>query len=447
MTKTRRSFLASLSAAAFASALPRRAWAANLAGENVLDYGAVGDGKTVDTDALQRTITACANRGGGTVLLPAGHTFVSGTLQLRSHVDLHIENGATLKASGNRDHFRKYGSLLFAEGAEGFSVSGRGTIDGNFAAFLQERVDGGYKVLEPFLGLWGPLYDVPGKDHTDGRPRVILLVASKGISLEDFTIRDSPTWTIHLLGCEQVHVSGLVIRNGMDVPNCDGIDIDHCRDVRIHDCDVAAGDDCLVLKSSRNFSQFGPCERVTITGCVLTSSSAAIKVEAEGSGAIRQAVVENCVIHDSNRGVCVTNRDGALVEEMIFSNMTIETSLRPAMWWGAGEAIQVTNLPRRTGMVPGIVRGLHFSNISCQAESGIYLQGCEQAPMEDLSFSDVELQLRHASTLEGGYRDMRPVESQPGLYKSQIAAVYAEWVTHLRLSDVSVQWSGNPAAY
>lgn len=144
MTKTRRSFLASLSATAIVSALPRRAWAAGLAGENVLDYGAAGDGKTVDTDALQRAITACANRGGGTVLLPAGHTFVSGTLQLRSHVDLHIENGATLKASGNRDHFRKYGSLLFAEGAEGFSVSGRGTIDGNFAAFLQEHVDGGY---------------------------------------------------------------------------------------------------------------------------------------------------------------------------------------------------------------------------------------------------------------------------------------------------------------
>jgi hypothetical protein len=447
MIKTRRSFLASLSAAAMVSSLPAPLLAANTTVENVLDYGAGGGGKTVDTNAMQSAINACANRGGGTVLLPAGHTFVSGTLQLRSHVDLHIENGATLKASGNRDDFRKYGSLLFAQGAAGFSVSGRGTIDGNGPAFLQERVAGGYKVLEPFLGLWDPLYDIPGIDHPDGRPRVILLVESKGFSLEDFTIRDSPTWTIHLLGCEQVHVSGLVIRNGMDVPNCDGMDIDHCRDVRIHDCDIAAGDDCLVLKTSRNFNQFGPCERVTISGCVLTSSSAAIKVEAEGPDAIRQAVIDNCVIHNSNRGICVTNRDGALVEEMVFSNMTIETSLRPEMWWGAGEAIQVTNLPRRAGTAPGTVRGLHFSNISCQAESGMYLQGCQQAPMEDLSFNDVELQLRHVSPFEGGFRDVRPVESQPGLYKNPIAAVYAEWVNNLRLSDVSLQWSANPPGY
>jgi hypothetical protein len=180
---------------------------------------------------------------------------------------------------------------------------------------------------------------------------------------------------------------------------------------------------------------------------VLTSSSAAIKVEAEGSEAIRQATIDNCVIHDSNRGICVTNRDGALVEEMVFSNTSIETSLRPDMWWGAGEAIQVTNLARRAGMAPGIVRGLHFSGISCQSESGIFLEGCEQAPMEDLTFSDVDMRLRHASPLEGGFRDVRPVESQPGRYKNLIAAVYAAWVNRLRLSDVSVAWEANPAAY
>lgn len=443
----RRLFLKSLSTLAMASTLPACAFATQAGVENVLDHGALGDGSTLDTEAIQRAITLCANRGGGTVLLPAGHTFVSGSLQLRSHVDLHIEGGATLKASGNRDHFRKYGSLLFAQQAEGFSVTGQGTIDGNFSAFLKEREEGGYKVLEPFLGLWDPLYDIPGKDHPDGRPRIILLIESKAFTLAAFTIRDSPTWTIHLLGCEQVHISGLVIRNGMDVPNCDGIEIDHCRDVRIHDCDIAAGDDCLVLKTSRNFNQFGPCERVTITGCLLTSSSAAIKVEAEGSDTIRQAVIDNCVICDSNRGICVTNRDGALIEEMVFSNMTIETSLRPEMWWGAGEAIQVTNLPRRAGMAPGIVRGLHFSNITCQSESGLYLQGCQQAPMANLSFDEIDLQLRHASSLPGGFRDVRPVESQPGLYKSQISAVYAEWINNLSLRGVRVQWGANVPAY
>ena len=152
----RRLFLKSLSTLAMASTLPACAFATQAGVENVLDHGALGDGSTLDTEAIQRAITLCANRGGGTVLLPAGHTFVSGSLQLRSHVDLHIEGGATLKASGNRDHFRKYGSLLFAQQAEGFSVTGQGTIDGNFSAFLKERVEGGYKVLEPFLGLWDP---------------------------------------------------------------------------------------------------------------------------------------------------------------------------------------------------------------------------------------------------------------------------------------------------
>ena len=201
---------------------------------------------------------------------------------MRAFVRFEIEAGAILKASPDRDDFRKLGALLFALGAGDVTICGGGRIDGNFHAFLSDRTPQGYTVVEPFLGPYDPLYDKPGKDHPDGRPRMVLLVDCTGARLQDLTIHDSPTWTIHPIGCENLSVSNLTIRNSLEVPNCDGIDIDHCRNVRIENCDFIAGDDCIVLKASRNFMEFGDCENIVVSNCILSSSSAAIKVEAGG---------------------------------------------------------------------------------------------------------------------------------------------------------------------
>jgi hypothetical protein len=275
---------------------------------------------------------------------------------------------------------------------------------------------------------------------------MILLVGCMGAHLADFTIRDSPTWTIHPIGCEDLSISGLTIRNDLAVPNCDGIDIDHCKNVRISNCDIQAGDDCIVLKASRNFRQYGACERIAVSNCVLTSSSAGVKVEAEGPDTVRMAVVSDCTIADSNRGICVMNRDGALLENLIFSNLVITTKLQPSMWWGAGEPVHVSNIPRTKEMQPGTIRDVQFNNVVCRGESGIYVHGWPGNPI-DVSFSNIDLVIEKTSQIPGGFYDLRPGDVAGGLYQHSIAGVYCESVRRLDLHDVSVEWRGTIPAY
>lgn len=445
----RRLFLANASAATAGMLLPSRNLFARSRDDrfDVLRFGAKGDGRTNDTQAIQRAIDACAQQGGGTVLLAPGKTFVSGTIVLKSYVDLRLEDGSTLRASGDRDDFRALGSLIFAHNADNVAVSGNGTIDGNFHAFLKDRVDGGYKVVQPFLGPYDPLYGLDHRNPPDGRPRMILLVRCKGTRLRDFNIVDSPTWTIHPLGCEDLDISGITIRNSVEVPNCDGLDIDHCRNVRVDNCDIQAGDDCIVLKTSRNFDSFGPCENIAVSNCVLTSSSAGIKIEPEGRDAIRMAAFSGITISKSNRGIAVFNRDHALIENLIFSNMNITTELKPAMWWGAAEPVQISNVPRSPGMTGGIIRNLQFNNFICLGESGLYIHGWKDCPIDEVTFNNVSLTLQKTSKTAGGFYDLRPGDVAGGLYRHAIAGVYCEQAQNLTFTDVSVDWKRPLPAY
>ena len=416
---------------------------------NPITFGARGDGRANDTHALQRTIDACAAKGGGVVALPGGHTFLSGTLILRPNVEFHLTGGSTLLTSPNRDDFRTFGALFFAKDSAGIHISGTGTIDGNFQAFFPPKGPDGYSVPQPFLGPYDPLYDSSFRNPADGRPRMILLVNCRGVKLESFTVRNSPTWTIHPVGCEDVYISGISILNNLDVPNCDGIDIDHCRRVRIEGCNIVSGDDCLVLKASRNFGEYGPSEGITIANCTLESSSAAIKIETEGPYPLRSAVISNCSIVRSNRGISFLNRDGATVEDLLFTDLIIETRMRSIKWWGSGEPIAVSSLPRTTGGPVGKVRGIQFANIQCRSESGIYLRGMLAAPLRDISFRGVELLIAKATPVEGGFYDMRPGDAfgESGLDKRDTAGFFAADVDGLRLDDIDVQWSGATPSY
>ena len=416
---------------------------------NPLRFGAKGDGRTKDTEALQRTIERCAAAGGGVVVLPAGRSFVSGSLTLRRDVELHLAGGSVLQASTDRGDYHQTGALLFAKDTDGITVSGTGTIEGNYRAFFGEKRPEGYAVPQPFLGPYDPLYEASNRNPPDGRPRMIVLVNCRRVVLEEFTIRHSPTWTIHPIGCEGLRISGISILNDLDVPNCDGIDIDHSRQVRIEGCNIVAGDDCLVLKASRNFGQYGPTEGVVITNCTLESSSAGIKIEAEGPYPVRSTVVSNCTIVRSNRGISFLNRDGATVEDMLFTGMTIETRMQPTMWWGSGEPVAMSSVPRVTGGPAGTVRGVSYVDMLCRGESGVYLRGSKGAPLRDVSLRNVEVRVGKTTAIEGGFYDMRPGDAfgESGLDRRRTAGVFAAEVDGLRLSGVGVAWEGTAPAY
>jgi polygalacturonase len=263
-----------------------------------------------------------------------------------------------------------------------------------------------------------------------------------GARVEDITIRDAPTWTTHFVGCENLVIAGVTIRNDFEVPNCDGMGIDHCRHVRIANCDIAAGDDCIVIRASRMFAEYGPCEDVAVSNCVLSSWSAAIRIDPEGPSAMRRVAFTGCTIANSNRGICISVRDGGTVEDMVFSDMTVTTELKEAHWWGAAEPVHVSNVPRAADVPPGIVRNLQFNNLICAGENGIFVHGWPGSLVERTTFDNVQVTVAKTSTRTGGFYDMRPGDIAGGIYQHQIAGVYCEHARHLALRGVSVDWRG-----
>ncbi len=311
---------------------------------NVVDYGAVGNKIADDAKAIQQAIDECSANGGGTVLLPANHTFMSGPLCLKSNVNLHLEATAVLLANPDEGIYklsafgenRGEGMMwIYANGADNISITGKGTIHGNGIAFMGKELDDSYE-LKPVTTF-------------DPRPHVLTLTDVKNLTIRDITIRDGAYWTVHLIGCDGAVIDGISLLNNLKIRNGDGIDLDHSRNVRISNCHITSGDDCICLKNRREFEQYGPCHDITVTNCVMTSRSCAIKIGSENMDSIYNVVFDNCVITRSNRGLGIQNRDEGTVTDVMFSNIIMDCQLWSDVWWGKAEPIYVTSYPRANG--------------------------------------------------------------------------------------------------
>jgi polygalacturonase len=431
--------------------------AADLPGTyNVLDFGAKGDGTNNDTAAIQQAVDACAANGGGQVVLPGGKIYLTGAITLRSGIDFHLARGAVLKGSARWQDYGEAGALLFAKDANGVSISGDGVLDGNDKAVWQELADetAGGDVNKPgwwpqsFCGVWWPFgRSAADKTLAAGRPMVVILIGCKQVRVRDITIRNAPSWTMHPVGCDDVVIDSISILNDWNVANNDGIDLDHCRNVRVANCHIDTADDGIVLKNTPNFESYGRSENITVTGCTIASRSCALKLdEAYAPPGIRNVVFDACVIYRSNRGLCIQSRDAGDIENILFANITIETQLQSNKWWGAGEAIHVSHLPRNPDTKLGHVRQIRFSNILCKGESGIYLRGCAAQPLEDIVFDNVRVEVGKTSGEPGGFYDDRPIGSASsggqfaGIYTNAIAGIFAREVNGLTLRNVQVVW-------
>ena len=232
---------------------------------DVLTYGAVGDGQTNDAHAIQAAIDACHAAGGGTVL-PAGRTYLSGSLELRGQTEFRVERGATLLASPNYadyrpEHFSDIisGGLIDTDSelsrrawltafeAHDLSITGGGVIDGHGRAFILADLGG-------ICQMRGP----QGEEQYQARPYSLNLIGCQRLDMGGLTIRDGAYWTLRLMGCQDVTISHLRLHNDLRIPNNDGIDLDRCKRVRISDCDIVAGDDAICLKACRSTAATGP---------------------------------------------------------------------------------------------------------------------------------------------------------------------------------------------
>ena len=413
---------------------------------NVVDYGAVGNKIADDAKAIQQAIDECSANGGGTVLLPANHTFMSGPLCLKSNVNLHLEATAVLLANPDEGIYklsafgenRGEGMMwIYANGADNISITGKGTIHGNGIAFMGKELDDSYE-LKPVTTF-------------DPRPHVLTLTDVKNLTIRDITIRDGAYWTVHLIGCDGAVIDGISLLNNLKIRNGDGIDLDHSRNVRISNCHITSGDDCICLKNRREFEQYGPCHDITVTNCVMTSRSCAIKIGSENMDSIYNVVFDNCVITRSNRGLGIQNRDEGTVTDVMFSNIIMDCQLWSDVWWGKAEPIYVTSYPRANGnhkdanwRFPkgetvgrcGEVSRIYFNNIVANSENGCFVGGDIEGKVNNVHFSNVRLVRKKVTAYEGGAIDLRPCRDTQFL-PTQGRAVTTQNVTGCTLDVVT----------
>ena len=417
---------------------------------NIVDYGAKGDGKTVNTSAINQAIAACAKAGGGTVHVPAGE-FRSGTVVLLSNVNLHLDSGAVLKGSDDLGDYLKEGEtrygLILARKEENVAITGHGILDGNGTYFMdldKKRVE------DDFDGKFtrqGKAYIYGDKELGDGpvlpkdRPgNMFVFSECRTILLRDVIIKDSPMWTIHIADSDGAELTGLAILNGPSYANNDGIHCTTSRNIRISDCDIRAGDDGICVTGFGN--KKGISENVTATNCMIQSRSSGIRI-GYGANNIRNLVFQNLVIYGSNRGIGVFTRDQGSIENVLFSNITIETRLHTGHWWGHGEPIHVSAVPVYEKVTSGIIKNVRFSNIVARSESGIVVYGQKETILQDLSFEGIHLTLL-PSPLEatyGGNFDLRPtMDKAAAIFKHDIPGIFLRYVKGVRIQNFDLDW-------
>ncbi|MCU0916884.1 MAG: glycosyl hydrolase family 28 protein, partial [Planctomycetes bacterium] len=345
-------------------------------GWDVTELGARGDRQANDTAAIQKAIDSAAQAGGGTVYVPAGN-YRCGQLQLRSQVTMHLESGATLWVSPDRQDYPRGNRFLVARDQNDITIEGRGTIHGTGAQDLQRKR--GDKRPRP-----------------DWRVGILQFTGCANITIRDITVRHSDSWTLDLERCDGVVIDGVSILNNYYRVNADGIDPVSCRNVRISNCHIVAGDDCIVCKTRPG----QPCEDVVVTNCVLESIATAVKIGTESPGDFRNILVSNCVIRNSTVGIGLYLKDGGTAEHIRFSNCTIETIRRPEL---AGESLKDSIYPifvdiekRRPDSPISKVRDLTFSDLSILSDNGILIQGMTTGRIEDVSLHHITLRIDRA---------------------------------------------------
>lgn len=432
---------------------------------NIVNFGAIPDSKTVNTYFIQNTIDSCEKAGGGTVFVPAG-SFITGTIELKSNINLYLENGAELKGSPNIDDYMDYKApgfneashygIMYAHKAENVSITGQGSLNGNEDVFFiwdkAKNIEWGgllyTRQKEKFRAVNSGIGDGPvlPKD----RPRQMVIFSEcKNVLLRDVNLIKSPFWTLHFADCDGVIASGLKIWTSLDTPNSDGLDITSCNNVIVSDCDIRTGDDAIAITGYDHHFELPGFQNlrhqsgtITITNCNLQSRSSGIRIGFLDQNTIRNIHISNVNITNSNRGIGIFVRDEGSVENVTISQVNIETRLHTGDWWGNGEPIHISAVRGNVDVKLGQIRNITFRDVTCKAENGILLFGSEESIIEDVRFENLRLELVDSklNDVAGGNIDLRGAMGEKQLFSSDISAFYTQYVNNLSINGAEIKW-------
>jgi polygalacturonase len=245
------------------------------------------------------------------------------------------------------------------------------------------------------------------------------------VQLRDISIVHSPLWSVRLNDCDRVTVHGVYIYSDLEKGvNADGIDVVSSRNVTISDSIIETADDAIVLKAiARDGQPARPVENVTVTNCVLTSSSTALMIGTETQADIRHVLFNNCVIRNSNKGFGINVQDGGVVSEVIVSNLTVETARRHWNWWGSAELCKLVVKKRTPASKLGAIRDVTVTNVIARVRGTSTIVGHPERAIENVSSIDLTMLPENAPDKRAD--DALVIESARGV----------------RLRDLSVRWS------
>lgn len=398
---------------------------------DVREFGAVGDGEVLCTEAIQGAVDECAQAGGGVVRVVGG-VYRSGTVELKDNVTLRVCAGATLLGSTDVNDYVKVKtkfatltsrytqmSLIWAEGRKNVSVVGRGVIDGQGASFFA-----------------GP----PFEKYEGTRPFLMRIASCEDVLVRDITLRNPGMWTHQYLDCNNVVIDGITV-DSLSNHNNDGIDIDCCEYVRISNCYMRTKDDSITIKST------GPrvCENIVITNCTVSSRQNAIKLGTESNGGFENIVISNCTVQNSFGGIILQMNDGGSFSRVNVSNIVMENVEGPI-------GIRLGNRGRKYAddgpeCGVGTLRNVMISNIQATGVGtrGASIVGLPEQDIENVTLSNIRLEFKGGESLaraskvvEEPARDKYPTFTMYGVLPSY--GFFCRYVDNLRFDNVELSF-------
>lgn len=396
----------------------------NEAAFDVRRHGAAGDGKTKDTAAIASAVRACAEAGGGTVHFPAG-TYLTGPIELASHMTLHLDAGATILGSPHEDDYPRVPtfagsrtvewpmSLIAGTDLTNVAIKGEGTIDGQGSAWWDRFHRWAVQVqnfnamdIENLTPPQREEYEEVRYQFERGRPRLLEFYRCERVLIEGITMRNSPAWTCHPICCTNVTIDNVSVLNPYEAPHADGITPESCRFVRITNCHVDVGDDGITLKSGTDEEGrcLGlPCEQVVVSNCTVGRGHGGVVIGSEMSGGVRDVAVSNCVFSGTDLGIRLKTARGrgGVVENVSYDHIIMNDVRIPVHvqmhYAGSGRVMPSEPVSQRTP----IFRDISMSHVYARgAESAGLCVGLEEMPLDRLCLSHVRIRSRKGFLLK-----------------------------------------------